>query len=266
MGENRDGNNREIFMSTTGIQDVNLRNLINTGAFRFIDESTPWFFYTSGQVGPYYVQSVAVEQDGEAYACAIDSIVRLISEKAGAFDVISGGETRDWDFSNPAAAALRKPHLKMYKDGRRLGAEVRGRRVLHVADLNNEGSSVRDFWRPSIAAAGGELVGVLSFVDRMEEGFELFQKMRLPSLAVVPLDRHAWDLIHAEGVISAALHRRLVKRMRDRRLWALDALRANPDYFRKFHSAEATRGKAEKIMNTYPEAAAKLKEFIAHAH
>ena len=59
---------------TTAIQATNLRNLLNTGAFQFVDERTPWFPYTSGQVGPYYVQSTTVEKDGAAYATAIRSL------------------------------------------------------------------------------------------------------------------------------------------------------------------------------------------------
>ena len=58
-------------IDTLTMQETNLRNLLNTGAFRFVDEHTPWFPYTSGQVGPYYVQSTTVEKDGVAYATAV---------------------------------------------------------------------------------------------------------------------------------------------------------------------------------------------------
>ena len=50
--------------------------------------------------------------------------------------VISGGESRDWDFSNPVAARMSLPHCKIYKDGKMLGAEVFRRPVVHIADLN----------------------------------------------------------------------------------------------------------------------------------
>jgi orotate phosphoribosyltransferase len=240
-------------MTSKSLQALNLRNLLKTGAFRFIDASTPWFYYTSGQVGPYYVQSISIEKDGTKYACAVKSLVALIKAEIGRFDVISGGETRDWDFSNPVAVSLKKPHAKMYKDGRLIGADVKGKTVLHVADLNNEGSSVRDYWRPIIAKNGGSLIAVVSFVDRMEEGVELFKKIGLPSFPVVPLDKPAWDLILTDGLISGGLHKQLIARMRDRRKWAVNALLANPEYFRRFYSADATRAKAEKIMRTYPE-------------
>lgn len=245
-----------------GLQKSNLRNLTKTGAFRFIDARTPWFPYTSGQVGPYYIQSVSIEKDGVKYAHAVRSLVELIRDEIGSFDVISGGETRDWDFSNPVAVLMKKPHAKMYKDGRIIGAGVKGKKVLHVADLNNEGSSVRDYWKPIIEKNNGSLIGVVSFVDRMEDGFLLFKKMALPCFSVVPLDKTAWDIILGEGCISRGVHTQLVERMQDRRKWAISALLGNPEYFRQFHAAEATRAKAIKIMQTYVEISEKLTEII----
>ncbi|MDO9541897.1 MAG: hypothetical protein Q7J98_06195 [Kiritimatiellia bacterium] len=245
-----------------GLQKTNLRNLIQTGAFRFIDEDPPWFPYTSGQIGPYYVQSVCIEKDGAKYAQAVQSLVKLIRAEIGAFDVISGGETRDWDFSNPVAAMMRKPHAKMYKDGRLLGAEVKGRKVLHVADLNNEGSSVRDYWKPIVERNKGAFIAVVSFVDRMEDGYLLFKKMALPAYSVVPLDRAAWDIMLKEGCISRDVHKQLVARMRNRRRWAINALLSNPEYFKNFHAQKATRAKALKIMRTYVEISDRLKAMI----
>jgi len=257
-------------MATEGdftLQKTNLRNLIKTGAFRFIDEATPWFPYTSGQIGPYYVQSISVEKDGSKYARAVKSLVALIKAKFGPFDVISGGETRDWDFSNPVAVLMKKPHAKMYKDGRLIGAGVKGKKVLHVADLNNEGSSVRDYWNPIVNKNGGSLVGVVSFVDRMEDGYLLFKKMALPCFSVVPLDKSAWDIILNEGYISRGVHSQLIARMQDRRKWAINALLNNPEYFKKFYSENSTHDKALKIMRTYVEIGKKLKIFIkSNAH
>ena len=251
----------------TSMQEKNLRNLLKTGAFRFVDEKTPWFPYTSGQVGPYYVQSICIEKDGDAYACAIRSLVELIRVEAGPFDVIGGGETRDWDFSNPVAVMMNKPHAKMYKDGRLIGADVTGRMVAHVADLNNEGSSVRDYWKPIIERNGGRITSFFSFVDRIEEGFALFKSMALPCHSVVPLDAGAWDIVLAEGIITASLHMQLVKRMKDSRGWAIKALLDNPGYFAGFMANVETRPKALKIIRTYPEITEKLtKAGGNHAH
>lgn len=266
MDENRNGNSGKIRMTAAerlAMQAVGLRALARLGAFRFIDAVTPWFFYTSGQVGPYYVQSVAVEKDGIAYAAVVRSLARLVQARVGNVEVVSGGETRDWDFSNPLAVLLKKPHLKLYKDGRALGADPRGKRVVHVADLNNEGTSVRDYWKPIIEKNGGKLAAVFFFVDRLEDGAALFRAMKLPCHSLVPLDRRAWDLLMQLGHIPADLHRELTGRMRDRRAWAVNRLLSYPGFFRQFYRSASTRAKAEKIIKTYPEIAGKLKEIAA---
>lgn len=243
-------------------QESNLRNLLKTGAFRFVDERTPWFPYTSGQVGPYYVQSTTVEKDGAAYATAIQSLVHLIRAQAGAYDAISGGETRDWDFSNPVAVALQKPHLKIYKDGKVLGADIAGKTFLHVADLNNEGSSVRDYWKPIIEKGGGRLAGVVSFVDRMEDGFTVLSRLGLRLFSVVPLDERAWSIARDTGHVSARLYAELVDRLNNRDAWAERALLSRPAYFRQFYLDPKTNAKAAKIIGAYSRIRADLKRLV----
>ncbi len=244
------------------LQESTLRNLLKTGAFHFINDAAPWFPYTSGQIGPYYFQSTTIEKDGAAYAAAIDALTALIQARIAPFDVISGGESRDWDFSNPVAVALQKPHLKLYKSGKALGASVAAKTVLHVADLNNEGSSIRDHWKPAIEKQGGRLGAVVTLVDRLEDGTTVLQNLGIPACSVVPLDRHAWDLILQEGYITPAVHHALRERMLDRRAWAIQALRAHPDYFKTLYHSPTTRAKAEKIMQTYAEIRAELQNMI----
>ncbi|MFC1461852.1 orotate phosphoribosyltransferase [Verrucomicrobiota bacterium] len=235
------------------LQELNLRNLLRTGAFQFIDSDTPWFPYTSGQIGPYYVQSTTVEKEGETYATAIQSMVAIIQSGIAPFDAISGGETRDWDFSNPVAIALRKPHIKLYKSGKTLGASIANKKILHIADLNNEGSSIRDHWKPAIEKQNGQLTGVLSFVDRMEDGFTFLKGLGLPVMSVVPLDACAWDLALQDGYVSLPLHDALLERLKDRRAWAVRSLLDNPDHFKAIYQDPDKRDAALKIIQTYPE-------------
>jgi len=131
------------------LQKENILLLSEQGEPKFTDTFFP---YASGQIGNYFIQSVAIENNGKSYFKAIDSLKELIEETVGIdnFDVISGGETRDWDFSNPVAVMMKKPHTKLYKHKKALGAEIEGKNYIHVADLNNEGSSIRDYWFPQI--------------------------------------------------------------------------------------------------------------------
>lgn len=244
------------------LQETNLLNLLKAGAFQFIDVATPWFPYTSGQVGPYYVQSIAIEKDGAAYAAAIRSMLEIIRAEFPACDAISGGETRDWDFSNPVAVALEKPHVKIYKDGKTLGADIAGKAILHVADLNNEGSSLRDCWKPVIEKQGGRLIGFMAFVDRLEEGTEVIRELGLKAASVVPLDARAWDLARQAGFLPGAAHAALTERLRDRRAWAVRTLLDHPAHFQTLYGNPATNARALKIIRTYPEIETELKRMV----
>lgn len=120
----------------------NIDAIVRNGGLEF---PKPFEIYTSGKIGPHYIQSTVVINEPQLYQDAIDSIIKLISDCIGDdFDNISGGETRDWPFSAPVAYAIPKPYTILYKADKILGADMNGKTVVHVADLNNQGSSVRD--------------------------------------------------------------------------------------------------------------------------
>jgi len=242
-----------------GIQQRNLEALVRNKGFQFTDVFFP---YTSGQIGPYYVQSIVIEKNGFDYKNAIDDMCEIIDNflAPSSFDIISGGESRDWDFSNPAAYNLSKAHSKIYKDGKILGADIFDQaRVVHVADLNNEGSSPRDLWVPAIKKAGGIINDIFFYVDRMEEGTEVMKELGLNSHALVPLDDHAWDYLQKINVINADVYLSLKERgqtTESRKQWAYNMLRSERGFnelYRLFGNPK-TRDKAQKIVDKgYPE-------------
>jgi orotate phosphoribosyltransferase len=246
------------------LQRQGLDDLMRFGQPAFADT---WFPYTSGEVGPFYIQSIAVEQDGDAYRRAVDALCELIETRIGldGFDAVSGGESRDWDFSNPVATMLRKPHLKIYKDGRMLGARAEGRRVIHVADLNNQGSSMRDVWAPAIRGAGGEIVHAFFFVDRLEDGVAVLDELEIPSDSVVPLDEHAWRYLRDCGYISDETYASLERRRADKRGWGVAALKANIDQLGEMlqSSEESNIRRAHRILfEGYPDYTEELLEAL----
>ena len=139
-------------------REMQIRNLTafakSPGSFDF----TPTFFpYTSGEIGPYYVQSAAIMTNGNDYKIACQDIASMVKNAMGeGFNgIISGGESRDWCFSLSVSEILGLPPAMIYKkDGsgqcKTIGADMKGKIVAHVADLNNEGSSPRDMWVPTI--------------------------------------------------------------------------------------------------------------------
>ena len=126
--------------------------LFETKAFRVSPESKP-FWYTSGTIGPYYINTHFLygseekanellekidDSKKDKLACPgilsgivrknyendlifkglIDSMVDFIKENTDVqkVDYISGGERRDWFFSLIIAEILDKPHITIYKD------------------------------------------------------------------------------------------------------------------------------------------------------
>jgi len=128
--------------------------LFETNAFRVCEDNKP-FIYTSGKIGPYYVnthflygdetqaknflsfidsqlentpkdliphnlfeQVLKQYENNEIFKTVIDSLKDLIETKVDldSIDYISGGERRDWFFSILIAYFLQKPHITLFKD------------------------------------------------------------------------------------------------------------------------------------------------------
>ena len=125
------------------------QDLFKTNAVRVAPSDTP-FWYTSGKLGPFYINThflvkdeqtandmlklienasaedrttapkvifeafKALYETSETYKTVIDAVVEAASKYE--FDFISGGERRDFFFSMMPAYIMKKPHLTIYKD------------------------------------------------------------------------------------------------------------------------------------------------------
>lgn len=127
--------------------------LYETKAFQCFENNQP-FWYTSGKIGPYYINThylYGSKQSAEdllneinnslnnkqelikdlnkktyenylhnnTYKEIIDELLEKTSqiEEEGIIDYISGGERRDWFFSFAVARILKKKHVTIFKDG-----------------------------------------------------------------------------------------------------------------------------------------------------
>lgn len=244
------------------MQKRNLDNLAKSpGGFQF---TRTFFPYTSSEIGPYYVQSAAAMSNGEAYSTASNSIADMIKDVIkGNFEntIITGGESRDWCFSGSVANILGLPHTMIYKTDETgkckvIGADLKGKNVIHVADLNNEGSSPRDMWVPTIRNAGGKIEHIFFYVDRLESGVEEIKKLGLQSHAVIPLDEHAWQYLQEIKVVTPEIYQSLCKRMENKDEWAKEMLKseAGLETLVSLLGSIKTREKAQKILSVgYPE-------------
>ena len=235
-------------------QISNLMAIVRNGGFDFTDTFFP---YTSGKIGPYYIQGAVVQNSARDYRAACDSMTEVASEEVpmGKIGVIAGGETRDWMFSFPLADRLEKRHMMIYKDGKVRGAKnLDGAKVLHVADLNNEGSSPREQWVPAIREAEGEINHILFYVDRLEGGNRVMEEMGLERHVVVPLDEYAWNYLREQEVVGEETYKNIRERMEGKDEWARKMLGSERGLETLAELVHSRTDKAINILyNGYPD-------------
>ena len=114
-------------------------------------------------------------------------------------DYISGGERRDWFFSNIIANKLEKPHITIYKDSSIIindsefensidKSSVKNAKVLHIADLITEASSYIRAWIPAIESLDANIKWSTVVVDRMQGGKEKLENANITSLSMINID------------------------------------------------------------------------------
>ena len=209
--------------------------LFETNAIRFCEENKP-FWYTSGKIGPYFINTHFIYgsekeanellsfideslsdkmtlpkkvfdkvlkqyNENKIYHDVIEHIKSYIEQNINVneIDYISGGERRDWFFSNIIAYLLKKPHITIYKDLSTVKSNfdfsqtkevsnLEGKKVLHVADLITVASSYIRAWIPAIKNLGASILWSCVVVDRMQGGKEKLEAEGVKSLSLVNVD------------------------------------------------------------------------------
>ena len=238
--------------------------LFETNAIRFCEENKP-FWYTSGKIGPYFInthfvygnENDAVEllsfideclankltlpekvfekvlkqyETNEIYKNVIDTMKSYIEENIdiSEIDYISGGERRDWFFSNIISYLLDKPHLSIYKDLSVVESDskfenthsietLEGKKVLHIADLITVASSYIRAWIPAIKNLGSNICWSCVVVDRMQGGKDKIEAEGIKSLSLVQVDTNLFRKALELNIINAS------------QVEMLDAFFENPD-------------------------------------
>lgn len=209
--------------------------LFETNAIRFCEENKP-FWYTSGKIGPYFINTHFIYgsekeanellsfideslsdkmtlpkkvfdkvlkqyNENKIYHDVIEHIKSYIEQNldVNEIDYISGGERRDWFFSNIIAYLLNKPHITIYKDLSTVESNynfsqtkevsnLEDKKVLHVADLITVASSYIRAWIPAIKNLGANILWSCVVVDRMQGGKEKLEAEGVKSLSLVNVD------------------------------------------------------------------------------
>ena len=225
--------------------------LFKTNAIKFCDENKP-FWYTSGKIGPYFINTHFIYgneddaksllsfideqlsdkmalpknvfekvlnqyQTNEIYKNVIDTMIDSIKSNIDIdeIDYISGGERRDWFFSNIVAHLLNKPHISIYKDLSAFVSDsnfettnklnnINNKKVLHVADLVTVASSYIRAWIPAIENLGGKMCWSCVVVDRMQGGTEKIKEHGILPLSLVQVDKTLFEKAVQMGVIATS--------------------------------------------------------------
>lgn len=223
--------------------------LFETKAIKFCEENKP-FWYTSGKIGPYFINTHFVYGDeqqatnflsfideclndkqtlpekvfqsvlkqytqNEIYHNVIDSMKKYIESHIdiSEIDFISGGERRDWFFSNILAYLLNKPHISIYKDlstivsdsnfsHSKIITDISGKKVLHIADLITVASSYIRAWIPAIKNINGSIGWSCVVVDRMQGGKEKIEAEGIQSFSLVNVDNSLFETALNKNIIN----------------------------------------------------------------
>ena len=223
--------------------------LFKTNAIRFCEENKP-FWYTSGKIGPYFInthflygsEKEATEllsfidncladkltlpkkvfqevlkqyEKNEIYHNVIDAMKEYITNNINIseIDYISGGERRDWFFSNMIAHLLNKPHITIFKDlstiisdsdfvNTQILNNIDNKKVLHIADLITVASSYIRAWIPAIKNINGNICWSCVVVDRMQGGQEKIRNEGIDSFSLVTVDNELFEKAYKDNIIN----------------------------------------------------------------
>lgn len=208
--------------------------LFKTNAFKVCPNNKP-FWYTSGKIGPYFINThflygseesaveflsfIDIEKDNKLelpkkvlektlaqynsnniYKEVIDEMISFINTHINVdeIDYVSGGERRDWFFSDLVAYLLGKPHITIFKDlstvvstpdfeETSIKKDLHGKKVLHVADLVTAASSYVRAWIPAVQALNAEIVWSVVVVDRMQGGNDRLKDLGIEAYSLVQI-------------------------------------------------------------------------------
>ncbi|MDD5586420.1 MAG: hypothetical protein PHY92_05625 [Alphaproteobacteria bacterium] len=166
---------------------------------------------------------MAAYEENEVYQRLVATMAAAAKSQfpAGSFDLVSGGERRDWLFSIPFARACGIGHAFLFKNLSLYSptAIKPGAKVLHVADLINNAASYLDLWLPALEKAGLECAGTLCVISR-GNGLEKLAAKGLQAVSLNSIDLSFFEKSHASGLIDRATLDEVATHFASPKAWA----------------------------------------------
>ena len=223
--------------------------LFETKAVKFCEENKP-FFLTSGTISPYFVNTHFLYGDekqateflsyidtlladrinlpkkvfekvksqyekNEIFKYTIDAMLKAITDNVNIeeIDYISGGERRDWYFSNMIAYLLKKPHLTLFKDMEAFVSpydfsstekitDLNDKTVLNASDLVTAASNYVRSWIPAIKNLNGKLLWTCYVVDRKQGGTEVLENEGIKTIPLAFVDDSLFEKAYELGIVN----------------------------------------------------------------
>ncbi len=262
--------------------------LFKTNAFKVCPENKP-FWYTSGKIGPYFINThflygseenavellkfIDVEKENKLelpkkildktlaqyneniiYKEVIDETITFIKEHINVDDIdyVSGGERRDWFFSNIVAYLLEKPLISVFKDlscvvstpdfkETKVVEKLAEKKVLHIADLVTEASSYVRAWIPGVQNLGAEIVWSVVIVDRMQGGNDRLKSLGIDAYSLVQIAPSMFKQALDMGIITEEQSKMLNEFFENPDATMKKFLEAQPEFLEEaLHSDEKT--------------------------
>lgn len=251
--------------------------LFETNAIRVCPNNKP-FWYTSGKIGPYFInthflygnENDAVEllnfidaekanklelpreifnrvlkqyQNNQIYKNVIDTMQEYIEQNIdiSEIDYVSGGERRDWFFSNIIAYLLNKPHITLFKDLSAVisnsdfshtenAKNLNNAKVLHIADLVTEASSYVRAWVPAIHSLNANISWSCVVVDRMQGGSSVLTNLNIQPHSLIQINPSLFSKVLEKDLIDIEQYHMLVDFFNNPDKTMRDFLIAHPEF------------------------------------
>lgn len=199
-------------------------------------------------------------ENNTIYATIINALVSYLNENIDIdnIDYVSGGERRDWFFSNIIAFLLKKPHITVYKDlscvlssynfsENDFISDLNGKNVLHVADILNQGSSYLRAWIPAIKSLGANIKWSLVCIDRNQGGTEKIKDAGIIPLSLLNVDIELFEEALNLGIINENQLEMLKQFVKDPDDTMREFLINHPDFLENALNSDEKTAKRAKL-------------------
>ena len=128
--------------------------------------------------------------------------------------------------------------------------DISGKKVLHIADLMNQGSSYIRAWIPAIQNLGGELVWSLVIIDRVEGGTERIEALGIKAFSMANLNKTLFNTALEKGVINESQFEMVSKYIDNPDSTMKEFLVANPKFLENaLNSDSKTAARAQMCID-----------------